>query len=494
MATNLRTEIKQIDGWIKEGQSRLAIRALEKIRSSKIPRALALPIASLARRVNLTLLAVRLLHPYVRPANRSMSPATAGETAEYAAALSYLGATGEALSLLQTVPVDQVPQALLYQSFALFAQWQYRAAIPLLDRYLKSKELDPYARLVGNVNLAAALVFEGDYPRAESILTELMRQTTQPERTLLRGNVLELLAQATLFQRRYEKAQNYLQLAAEALQNSGGLSALLVQKWTAILQLLRQPKSVKDRAALHQVRKEGKARRNGEVVRDCDLFDAVTGQSAELFLQVYFGTPFEPYRARALSLYGVQVDLPSRYVWNPFGGKPPTKVLNLAVPESMGRGIRPPTPALFRLLQVFALDFYRSHRLPTLFGWLYPSEHFNPTTSGARTYRILERLREWFKQNRLPFVIEETNGFYRLGAHRAFGIELGRKILVLEDETSRLLNRLRQRWPKDCFSAADVGQYLKLSPRTTQRLLRGGVEIKQLTRLGASSATHYRFC
>src|ERR1041385_7234845 len=114
MATPLRDLVQKIDEFIRLGQVTHARAELRHFRQRKIPRALALSVAALARRAALPEVAIRILHPIVRPPNPSALPASDMEKAEYAAALTYIGASDEALGLLQRLDGEKVPAVRLY--------------------------------------------------------------------------------------------------------------------------------------------------------------------------------------------------------------------------------------------------------------------------------------------------------------------------------------------------------------------------------------------
>ena len=180
-------------------------------------------IAKLARRVNSPELAIRILHPIVRPTNRSQPKATGTEISEYAAALTYIGASTEAYGLLGKVDAQANPEVLLYQAFALFAQWNYKAAIDPLVQYINRKDISDYDRLVGKANLASALVIERVHKDAEEVLTSIIGQAREGGNLLLLGNAYEMLAENNILLGRWNTAEKLLYEAEAAMKDPSSL-------------------------------------------------------------------------------------------------------------------------------------------------------------------------------------------------------------------------------------------------------------------------------
>lgn len=295
--------ISEIDELIRLGKGDEAVRKLRELARSKVPRENALRVANLARRANLPLLAIRLLYPIVRPSSKVPVVPTDKEKAEYAGNLLRIGAAIEANRILKGINTSKAPEALLFGAFACFSQWDYASAIPLLSGYIVSPLLDDYQKLVGKVNLSAALVFEREHDRAGTLLEEILKQTGDGHFPLLYGNALELSAQNMLLQGKLDEAESYLTRSERELARSGGLDAFFVRKWKSIIRMLRKPARAKD-ANLDSTREEARSRSHWETIRDCDFFEAVHNEDKELLTHLYFGTPFASFRTRVLRHLG----------------------------------------------------------------------------------------------------------------------------------------------------------------------------------------------
>ena len=202
----------------------------------------------------------------------------------------------------------------LFKSFAYFSIWDYAQPISLLNDYVQVKSLTPYERLVGQVNLVAALVHERRHGEVEKQLPSLLEQTKEQKLTLLYGNILELSAQNAIFQGNLGRAERFLAQAEQALEGAKGTDLFYVQKWRAIIKLLGSANrdALSD---LEKIRYQARDRQNWETIRDCDSFEAIKTKNTQLAQRVYFGTPFESYRVRFLGDYGNALSLPSEYKW-----------------------------------------------------------------------------------------------------------------------------------------------------------------------------------
>ncbi|MBS1985411.1 MAG: hypothetical protein JST16_14695, partial [Bdellovibrionales bacterium] len=232
-----------VDEDIRAGRLVRARAQLRELLKKSLARDVALRAAGLARRCGMPEQSLRLLAPTVRPSARSLVVASPDEIIEYAGALVAIGAHREALDLLASVPVARASEAALQRAFAHFAQWNYAAAIDCLQVYLRSDRIDAYRRLVGEVNLAAALVHERKDQPAQALLRRLLVQTEAPGFARLHANVLELAAQAAIERAAWTEAADYLERAQALLRGQGVRDAFYIEKWRAVLDLRRHPKS-----------------------------------------------------------------------------------------------------------------------------------------------------------------------------------------------------------------------------------------------------------
>jgi hypothetical protein len=483
---NLNEEIETINDFIRAGLGHRARRALRQVAGRKIPREKVREVANLARRANLLGLALRLLNPVVRPTGKALRVATDAEKAEYAASLTYVGASEEALTILRGINPRTVPDALLFQAFALFSQWDYAGAIPLLNAYLQTPGLGAYALLVGKLNLLAALVDERRHVEAENVSKEILQETEGKGFDFVRGSAWELAAQHYLFQRQWEKTEECLRQAEAILQESESLERFYVTKWTAILHFLRSGASPIALRRLEQVQEQARRLQHWETVRDCDRVIATSCQDSSLLTHVYFGTPYASLRRHLLDEYGQTVALPSSYVWQLDARRAADVTLDAFLGEGPKHRRLKSGQLLHRLLKTLTSDFYRPVRVASAHFQLYPDDYFNPVSSPARVHEAVRRLRHWFQNERMPLTIDELGGFYRLRALGPCAVRVQREVVE-----PPWVARLRAQWGEKSFSAPDAEKTLRMTGRSVRRLLKEGLERGFLTRQGNGPATRY---
>lgn len=238
-AIDFNALLPNLDSLIRSGQSKIARAKLEEVAKTKLPRSIILSLASLARRAELPLLALRWLNPIVRPSPKAPVSATPEEQAEYAAVLIKIGAHEEGLSLLQKLDDSSLPQVSLFRAFGKIGLWDYQGAIPCLEAYVRHPKADSYQALVAEVNLVASYVYARDFSRAETLLERLLPRTHGEGAFLLYGNLRELKAQCCILQSHWDEAARALEEAHVALAETGQVFEFFVRKWKVIELVLR---------------------------------------------------------------------------------------------------------------------------------------------------------------------------------------------------------------------------------------------------------------
>ncbi len=477
---------EKLEHLVRESRFDEAEKKLRAIR--KVDRPNAVAIANIARRINQPGLALRILGPYVRPTDLHQGAATAVEKIEYAEALRRVGAIDEAWLLLQEVDEDQNPQASIYKTFCLFNQWKYQEAIPVLNKYLARTDLEDYARCVGEINLAAALIQVGSLAEAEILLSRIRESSQKAGFILLYGNSLELSAQLLILRKDFDAALDILQLAAEPLKGSGKIFSLFVEKWTAIAESMKQNRCT---PSLLEVFAKAKQAMHWESVRDCDLFIALLNRDQAGLQKVYFGTPFESFRQRILHFDGASFQMPKTYVWS--SGASPSQLLNLATGRLEGRksGHLPTGQALHRFLILLCRDMYRPLSTFSAFGKLFPGEFMNAQTSANRIHQIVKRCREWIMHENLDLRIEETDGGYQLFVGEKTGVILPCEIMPLDSSEIEWLLLKTQVGPH-FFNIQQAQVAVSGSASKTLRLLRWALEQGRVQKVGKGPSTMYQ--
>lgn len=474
--------IADCDQEIRSGQAAKAASKLARLNTNKIPREHRLAVANICRRLGLIAQGLKILTAVVRPRSGGDVRATPEENAEYAILLHRSGVEDEAIALLEQVDGLRVPQALLFRAFCLFSRWEYQAAVPLLQQYTGSS-IQPYSRLVGEVNLAAALIGAGHLTTAEERVQNTLEGARQGDFKRLEGNCLELLAQIDLFQNRIEDCLQHLNEAETRLQNMPTIDHFFVFKWHAIATALRE----RDAAPLLQLKEAAGKRGDWETVREADRHRLSLEFSQNLFEHLIFGTPFAAYRTRLYSEFQRQ---PASDIF--LYGAPTGPVLDLA------GGHGPPGVELEKggkcveMLEVLTRDFYRPKVLGALFAGLYPTEHFDIYSSPTRIHQLVARTRAMLRENNLPLELESQPSGYSLkitGAVR-FRLPLERRSLSgYPFDLDRLLKGVSN---SKNFSAKEARAVLGMPRTTFQRFVNWAKDAHLIESSGQGVDTHYR--
>lgn len=478
----------KIERDLREGRGLDAKAQLESLSAGSLAREEIATFAGLARRANSHSLALRVLHPLVRSAD-AVDEALDSEKAEYAASLCYVGATEEALGILHGLDGKDHPQVFLFRAYAHMARWDYDASLPELKACIRHPEIDPYLRIVAKVNLCSALVHERRDEKATASLRELMHETSLKRYRVLHANVHEIAAQNFLHLRRPKEARKCLERAEKTLAGSGILDELFVAKWKAYLDVHDTKGSPPAMAGLAAFREKAAAAGVWETVRDCDRFEATYWTDEKIFLRLFFGTPYEGFRRTLRREFARKIEIPRAYPWQMNGPASRDAVYDFL--SGRGKSLKV-GQLLHRLAMTLASDFYRPFRVANLHYCLYPNEFFHPVTSRTRVYEAVKRLRDWLETESLPFEVAELEGAYRLVAKGPCALlvphhepEGGKKTILVQ--------RLREKWKDQPFTAAEAGRDLGLTGSTVLRLLKEEVAKGRLTRSGKRRAAKYSF-
>lgn len=480
---DLKSILQQCDEAIRAGQIPRAAAQLRKLNSAKIPSAQRLEAARLCRRAGLISQGLLMLAPLVRPQRKAadLQP-TPSESAEYGALLLRAGAVSEALGLLDSREVATAPEAWLYLAYCHLSQWSFGPAIENLQRYIQAP-LDPYAKLVGQVNLAFANVSLGRNQDAESIAQEVIVQAEKHGHARLQANALAVSARAHLQENDFARAKEDLSAAEALIGDAATMDSFFIQRWNLTLQAM-ETGSVKP---LDKLRGRAAECGDWDAIRAADLFELKVKFDERRFYHLLFGTPFPAYREHICRELG---RAPARDVFV-LGPKSAPRfdlrsgTLNGNYKLSEGR-------ANHRLMDVLLQDFYRPMSLGTMFSKLFEGEYFNPTHSPARVRQAICRARGWLEKNRVPVEIVEDEGLYSLKITGAFSfcIPFERQPL---NSMSLQFAKLRAKYaPGKPFAAREARDQLKFSRATFQRLIAWGLDSGKISRMGERNDVQYK--
>lgn len=486
--------LESIHRLIVEGRGAEARPLLAASRDAGIARAEAPRFAWLSWRVGLPELGLATLAPYLRENGRRAVVSTPAERAEQAQCLTRLGAPSEALSILATVDASAYARAHLYSAAARIARWEYAAALPFLEAYLASTRQGSYERLVAQVNLAAALLYEGELAACRLALRRLALETSLRKAPVLHANALEIEAQRLVEAGRYGEARPAIQRAARELARSGMNDQAYTRKWEAIV-TMRMARSADEARACHATaRAEAMAHGSWESARQLDRELSLQLRDPALAREVYIGTPFPAYREKLARAW--DAPLAPEGSWIRKLGEPDsasTPALDLET-GAYGPARLKAGNVLHRLLYAVSVDAYRPQTAAALFAAMHPGEIYHPEYGRRRVHQTLFRLRGWMDASGLPVAIEEQNGFYRLVGRPACLVAIPLEAPWAERDgrieiARRALADLGRRGP---FSSAEASVVLGASHRTTLRLLAEGLAEGWLERDGARKGARYR--
>lgn len=486
---------------VVNGQHEQCRGKLNELNPKKFPRSIAVSIAEFAMRVNMPLYTLKVLQHIVYPESTLLTAPTSKEKVIYSTALIGLGALREAIEILDSIDPESEPESLLHRAGANLCDWDYAEAVPHLKKFIQFPGVAPYKRLVGKVNLAAAMIGMSDWALAKEILDQVQIECEANSHRLLLGNCFELKAQIEIFQGNYVKGEEYLAMAALCLKEQGGIFYMYVQKWQIICECLKLSQIDEEKARLHlqkldSLKTQAFELRHWNTVRECDLFEALVLKNENLFKKVIMGTPSEYYRQRARKLYGLNLYSLGQFQLLLGENKgvleksnnviqAELKVFDPYKKERKGKALHE-KPMLLNLYEGLMQDFYQPFSLGTLFQKIYPQEKFNPFTSPARVLQLLRRLNSWFIENECPLRVEFKKSEFRLTAVNEILVQVQRGEKLTSE--SGKLTALKEKFQDASFSVCQASEVLGLSEVSIRRLLskaiKDGKVVKEQKRQG----------
>ncbi|MGE4131990.1 MAG: hypothetical protein AB7F86_10160 [Bdellovibrionales bacterium] len=476
--------INECDEQIRSGSARAVAAKLMRLNLQQVPQNYRLAVSNICRRVGLVTQGLRLLSPIVRPSNRRrmFEPASQAEQAEYSVLLLRRGITGEASEILARIDTNAVPEALLFKAFCSFKRWDYAGAVPHLEKYVRS-DISNYSRMVGRVNLAAALIGASEYQKAKEILANLDELVQEQPFGRLHGNCLELRAQVEIIQDRFDDGLKYLTEAEDLLQGMPTMDRFFVTKWRLIANGLK----TRTVEPFHELRQLATEKGDWETAREADRFLLRVRNDQEIFEHLVFGTPFEAYRQKVLEGGSLSL-VHDTYLW----GQDSDVKLNFVdlsanrIEKILDWG------KCLELLEVLSRDFYAPRSLGALFSELWPGEYFDVFSSPMRLHQIVYRTRGLLKELNAPYLIEESSGQYRLRMMEGGGVlvPLERRSLAgYRFDFERLANVIPL---GQAFKARQARQVLNMPRVTFQRFSKWAEEHDLIIREGNGPSTVYK--
>jgi len=465
---------------IRAGRLADAANLLLKITPGQVPRELLADLAQLCRRCGLNTFGARLLYPLIRADSRKHGPPSNAERCEYATLISRLGYTAQALKILEAVNPDHHPEALLFRGYCHVSLWDYAAAAPLFARYLRYP-LDPYARLIAMINMAAALIETECLEEARALLTEAMDAARMTNGKRLLANGHEMNGRIHMMQGDWRRAETEFHQARELFGRSQSLDQLLIEKNLAWM----EAKKTASIAPLARFRRMAEERRHWDGVREADRLILHISFDAATFDRLAIGSPRPAYRDRVLKEFG---RVPSASFL--LGGEA-ASILDLADGTINGAAALKPGQKMHRLLIALAEDLYAPRSIGEIFSRLYPDEFYDVNHSTFRVAQVIHRVRAWCENLKLPLEIRQTESFYSLSLGKGLAIRVPVAAGELGSAHGAWLRLTSRLGGQDHFSVSDLCEKLDVSRTQAHRLLREFLKDQLIVACRQGRATFY---
>lgn len=468
---------------------------IEEIKPKDIPRGLLARYANLLRRLGGLKFAVKILNPIVR--SRNSNP-TSQEKLEYASCLTRLHLGEESIELLEQLKHENNSEVHFELAAAHISQWDYERAIPHLKAFLQHASIPAYRKVVGELNLGAALIYTNRTRDAEKLLLKVYNTATKEGFHLLVGNVCDLLSEIAITKREFRTALTYIKKAKEILKKSSSRYDLFVDRKYLIIKLMSHGATDEALREFSVLRKKAATLKEWNSIRELEIFRAIASRDLEKLLFVFYGTSHEQLRKRIENLWGQPIP-PAKYYDRKIGPKPHKKnhIFDVTLGRDLATGARlKPGQYLHRLVRALAGEVHFPYPTSKLFSLVFQGLKYNPETSAPQVYGIINRLNYWFEENKIPLGVVASPGGYRLRSNKGYTLRIESKHTVTDktaDKINEFIFRLQETRINSGFTANMAMTALKTSKRSTIRLLTEAVNAGLLTRQGSTNLTRYFF-
>jgi len=474
---------------VRLGRLDQALLVLRDLNIKQLPERYRLPIANLCRRTGLTRRGLMTLAPFF-DVDRAIPDDEQDPKilAEYAILLMRYGVVREALLRLQEIRSTCSSEIYFARTLCYLNLWDYQSALHSVQEYLKF-ELDPYSKLVGQMNLIAAKLMDpirgnNFYPQLDREISEAIQIARVNAFQRLLGNCLELKAQFLIDQKNYPEALKILDEALALLQEVRPREYYYVRKWQAVAQALLE----NDPQKLLVFRDLAVSEQQWETVRSIDLNLLKIEFDPRRFHYLYVGSPSESFRGWICHLLG-KVPPPGEYLYGNVKGPQ----LDLATGSVNGELRIKPGNHTHSVLRFLFSDFYKPRRLGEIFSFLFPEDVFDSYSSPDRVQKVIGRARIDLRESEIPLEIEELDFSYRMRLKDVFCIQVGSVKEEMNAETAAWTLIRKNFKENEPFQGKAVQDLLKISKASVQRLLLGLLDKKKLKVEGLGKATRYRY-
>lgn len=490
--TNKRSEeqmLAHLDTLTQQGQKQTVLEELAKILKDNPTKSFLPQLARIANRNHAYVQALRILHPVIREDREKISQASPEALNIYATSLMWIGSLEEAEKCLQRIKGSA--ESLLTEAFICFAKWDYQKAVFILLKYINSSQISDYQKLVGQINLLAALIATGNLKQARVVSEDLMLILKEnPNYKLLYGNSFELKAQIEILENSYEKALVSLSESEKSLTDQPGRYLLYVNKWRAIAQLGLRPQDSIVQQSLLKVKQDALRLRNWETLRDCDFHEARLTENKKLLQRILLGTPYPAYHNRIQILFGIHLKDSRHLTYYPANPTVEAQQIGLNLDNISDNSFLSSTS--WPLLQLMTKDIYRPPRMGVVFSALYGNEYFDPFTSPQRVRNSIFRFNNWATQQKNGFQIKILQGDFQLVGSEGIGVSCTQHKRPL-DSWQAALKYFKMQNESRSFTSADFSKKLGITQRSALNILQKALVSKKIVKINQGRNSRYIF-
>lgn len=512
---NLKSQIEIWSQMISKGDGKKVSQEIASfLQKNEVPFEDLKSFSGLSWRIGQPKLGIKILSPYLKKCRDLRQKPAPEIITEYTGCLLQLGAHQEALRTLYSMNTEKIGRALFLQSLALFRDWNYRDAVPLLTKYYES--LDPtYEKKIVGVNLASALLGSENLNECANLLQLLKPELAETKSTLLLGNCLEIESQIYFERGQFDHALLLLSESESYLKNSQNVGYLFCKKWQWINTCARDVIHSHDENKLSKIQfptdlvMMAQNLKHWETLREIDLFWGVFKKDKNLLKHTYFGSPIKRYRSRILKILDIfykdhnlhfkkrseTVSFLNRSYLNlPQDVKTDLQTFDIGS-ILMDFQLKGFTDLMRLCLLKLLKERYTPLRVGQLFSQLWPEEHFDLTTSPDKVFQIIKRLKYFLKSQKIPVSILTVNDGYFLSFNTEFKLLMNTDLLNddLDSINDLIFLKIEHAFMhQDIFRNSEVAKLLNVSLRSSQRYLLRLEQTHKIERGGMGKHTYYK--
>lgn len=494
----MNASLSQIEQMIVAGQisqARIAFRAVEAQSFESVEDAVY--AASLYRRLDLNLNAVKILEPYVLGRGRRLASFHLGARLEYSNCLRNMGLLNESRKYLFSNELKTHPRAQFILGMSYLHDYELSKAEQVLRAlYLKREpSLSHYEYQIIGVNLLSAILYDVESAARQGMFakffSQVKKECVQNQYSLLLAHLKVIDLQFKVLAREVVKADlselNEVTNLPEFSQKTFELYHLLAK-----LQL-KQITVLSFKGALSKLRKKCVELRLFEVVREVDFQSAKTLNHVRLLQSIYDQTRYSIYRSKVMAASQNRIEDRSDRVLMNHGAS--NKIFEFDL------GLLKAEPLLVEAFQLLAQEQYMPLSNHFLWNELMVKRQYIEPSSRNSILQLVQRLRKHLELNGIPLEILFDETGYRLKPKKGYSVKISWPSSWSQQKAEgtslnylSLIHVLKSEFKIEAFKLSEVLKVVPAIPkRTVQLFLAQAVSQAVLTKSGMNKGTVYRF-